>query len=110
MTRQEALQATHAAICGERPDSYGPAEQNFSTTAKIWTAILERKGKLTADLDAHDVALCMVGLKLAREAFMHKDDSCVDGAGYFVLAAEVFSAAQQAPLVGGPSGDTNNKR
>ena len=78
-------------IGGERHQAYGPAADDFAETAKIWTVILRRKGKLVtaAELDAHDIALCMTALKLSREAHVPGRDNCVDGAGYFALAHQV---------------------
>ena len=39
-------------------------------------------GKLRADLDARDVALFMVAVKLSRQVNKHGRDNLVDAAGY----------------------------
>lgn len=92
--RTEILAAAADAINGERDVQYGAPSDNMTTTAEIMTAVLRRAGKLEKGktLSARDVALCLVAVKLAREAYKHKDDNCVDGAGYLAIAAEVDNA------------------
>lgn len=92
MNKKEVLEAAIRIVTGEREQDYGKPEDNFKTIAEIWTAVLRRKGRLAKDqsIDEHDVALCMVGVKLAREAKEHKPDNCTDGAGYFACAADVL--------------------
>lgn len=51
-------------------------------TAEIVTPMLKSKLKEGAVLTPEDVALFMVGLKLAREVNKHKRDSLVDAIGY----------------------------
>jgi hypothetical protein len=50
---------------------------NFERIAAIWSVVLGIK------VTPEQVGLCMVGVKLAREAHMPKRDNLVDGAGYF---------------------------
>jgi hypothetical protein len=78
-------------VAGDRNDAYGDAAEDLAATAEIWTVVLRRRGLLAAGarLGASEVALCMAGLKLSREAHQTKRDNCTDGAGYFGLAAEV---------------------
>src|SRR5512143_1430218 len=91
MTKAEVLEKAASIVTGNREQNYGKPEDNFATIAQIWTAVLQRTGKISPGsvVDARDVALCMVGVKLAREAHIHSDDNCVDGAGYFACAADV---------------------
>lgn len=91
MNGEAALRTAIDLIYGDRHDSYGDAISDFTATAEIWTALLRRKGYLKdgAQLDAHSVAIMMIALKLSREAHMHKDDNCVDIAGYTGLAMDV---------------------
>lgn len=93
MTGKDSLDEATRLIYGERNSRYGPACEDFGATAEIWTAVLRRKGLLRpgAHLDAHAVALMMVGLKLSREAHLHTDDNIIDGAGYLALAMDVRS-------------------
>lgn len=69
----EAKQIVH----GERGENYGHPFEDFSRTAKIWSAILGKK------ITPEQVALCMIGLKISREVNRPKRDNIVDGAGYF---------------------------
>lgn len=69
---EEALRITN----GDRQASYGPIDQDFSRTAKIWSAI---KG---VEFSTREVALFMIGLKMSRETHQHKRDNWTDIAGY----------------------------
>jgi len=83
---RKAWQLTH----GDRRAAYGTPAEVFAGYAKIWSGLLA--GKLTRDLDATDVLLCMVGLKLAREANNTADDNRVDAHGYLILLEEVLES------------------
>jgi len=91
MTGEEALKTAAELISIDRQATYGKAVTDFSATAKLVTVVLNRKGLLKegAELDAHCIALIMVCVKLSREANLHKEDNCIDGAGYFALAMDV---------------------
>lgn len=69
---EEALRLTS----GDRQNSYGPPDQDFDRTARMWTAL---KG---VDFSSRDVALFMIALKLSRETHQRKRDNAVDIAGY----------------------------
>ena len=67
-------------VHGPRQDAYGHPANDFSRTAALLNIILA--GKLRDDLDAADVALMMVCVKLSREVNKHGRDNLVDAAGY----------------------------
>lgn len=69
---EEALRIT----TGDRNNSYGPPDQDFARTAKIWEAILHTKVR------AKDIALCMIAIKLSRATWANKRDNWTDIAGY----------------------------
>jgi hypothetical protein len=69
---EEALRITS----GERQNSYGPPEKDFTRTAAMWSAILD------AEVKAKDVALCMIALKISRAKWSSKRDNWVDIGGY----------------------------
>jgi hypothetical protein len=69
---EEALRLTK----GDRQNSYGPPQQDFTRTATIWGAILG------TPVSAKQVALCMIGLKISRATWSSKRDNWVDAAGY----------------------------
>lgn len=76
------LELAHAAVNGSRQENYGDQLQNFQNIADIWTVVLREK--LVTPITPQDVAMCQVGLKLARltkTGGWHKD-SVVDIAGY----------------------------
>lgn len=59
---------------GER--NYGPFDRSMSKAAKIATQLISKH------ITAGDMYLCMVAVKLAREAVSHKEDNLVDAVGY----------------------------
>lgn len=63
-------------VSGARQSAYGTPLDNMERTAKIFSAIIG------APVTAEQAALCMVGLKLARESNKHTYDNIVDIAGY----------------------------
>jgi hypothetical protein len=77
------LQEADGLINGDRARDYGTPQENFDRIARVWSVILG------IDVTAHEVALCMAGLKLARLANGPHRDSYVDGAGYLALAGEL---------------------
>jgi hypothetical protein len=77
-----AMQAA-SLVSGDRASEYGHPLDDFSRAALIWTAILG------TEVTAEQVALCMVGVKIAREVHRPKADTIVDGIGYFLTLAMV---------------------
>lgn len=70
-------------IGGPRRGEYGAAMESFRRIALTWSAVLG------VEVTGQQVALCMVGLKVCREANGHKHDSLVDICGYTGLLAEI---------------------
>ena len=75
--RDTALYAAEL-VSGERQEAYGHPLDNFTRASKIWSVILG------CEVSAEQVALCMVGMKIAREVNQSKPDTVVDGIGYFL--------------------------
>lgn len=65
-----------ALVGGERREEYGPVTTSLDSAASIWSGILKTV------VTGPQVALCMAGLKLARESNAHKHDNLVDICGY----------------------------
>jgi hypothetical protein len=77
MKDESILDEAKRIVHGDRGENYGHPLEDFSRTAKIWSAILG------TDVSPEQVALCMVGVKISREVNRPKRDNIVDGAGYF---------------------------
>ena len=88
ISRGHALLDAYKVINGERQDQYGSPEDNFRLIAQLWNAAFN--DKLVAGFTAHDVAIAMSLLKIARiQTGAGKADSYVDLAGYAALAADI---------------------
>lgn len=74
---------------GERQEDYGHPSDDFERAAQMWTAILGEKLHPQEKVTADDIPLCMIAVKLARQAHRHKRDNLVDIAGYARTAAMV---------------------
>ena len=85
--RVEALREAAGLISGDRDKQYGGPEENFTRIAKIWSVILGQ------EVLAEDVAMMMIGLKVARYAARSgfQSDTWVDIAGYAGCGYEVGS-------------------
>lgn len=83
--------ARAAQIITERATVYGDAKTVLERTGLLWTSLLRgRSIDLDNTLTASDVALMMIGLKLARLADApDHHDSWVDAAGYAGLGGEL---------------------
>jgi len=73
----------------DRQHDYGHPSQDFARTALLWTAVLADRLREGQHITAMDVPLCMIAVKLARQAHRHKRDNLVDIAGYARTAAMV---------------------
>jgi len=84
MTREEILQEAMRLTSTDRQKNYGEPFINHKRIADIWTVLLG------VDVTPSQVALCMVGVKLARlvETPDHQD-SFVDMAAYASIAGEI---------------------
>lgn len=83
--RVEALREAAKIIDGDRNAQYGDPEDNFERTARIWSVILNH------EVSTEDVAMMMVGLKVARYASKSgfQPDTWIDIAGYAGCGYEV---------------------
>jgi hypothetical protein len=68
----------------EKDKEYGNYEINFNLLAMLWSVIL--KGNLHTDIKPHQVAQCMVMLKMLRTTEGFKADSYLDASIYLDMA------------------------
>lgn len=73
---ESILQEAYRLIHGERANEYGPPSKNFADVARGWSEILGHT------VEADQVALCMIWLKICRYQNGKSRDSLVDIAGY----------------------------
>lgn len=85
-------------IAGEsRSRDYGHPLQNHQRIADVWN--MQLGSKLNKPITAREVALMMVGLKLAREANTSKRDNLVDAAGYIKCVDMIDEALHEQDLI-----------
>jgi len=83
VTPKPMLQQAQETISGPREQEYGNKLQNFSQIAMIWQGILAPKLQLGCVISPEDVALLMIGVKMARLSKSPDHfDSILDVAGY----------------------------
>jgi hypothetical protein len=77
-----------AGILSDREDQYGTPSRLFDEIARIWTVLL------SIEIEPEQVALCMLGVKLARLShnWSHAD-SIKDVAGYAAILSQLVNEA-----------------
>jgi hypothetical protein len=71
-------------IDGDRDKQHGDRHENFGMIAALWSIFLGH------EIKPHQVAWCMVLMKVARESNgTHSLDNAIDAAGYAALAGEL---------------------
>lgn len=70
------LQEAQDVVYGDRQADYGSVTSNFTTIAKLWSAVLG------INVSPEQVGLCMIQVKVAREMNKPKRDNLVDICGY----------------------------
>jgi|TARA_R110002012_G_scaffold280114_2_gene468558 hypothetical protein len=83
MIYKEILEEAIQLVGGTRNKDYGDRLTNHQHIAGLWSIFLGKK------ISPHDVAICMVLVKIARLINKHKRDSYVDMAAYSSIAAEI---------------------
>lgn len=84
--RSKVLREANDLINGDRQEEYGTPRVNFRRIADLWDVLVPRPD---GDWTEGDVALALLGLKLARAVQGYKRDTYVDVAGYAALAVEL---------------------
>lgn len=76
MTPEDVAAYSAALVSGDRQNEYGHPFDNLDRAAQIWSVILD------SPVTAEQVALCMIGMKIARQVHKPKPDTVVDIIGY----------------------------
>jgi hypothetical protein len=79
----EVLEEALRVINGPRRGAYGDVQTSFFAIAQLWSVVMH------TPVTAQQVALCMIALKVCREANSHSHDNLVDIGGYTGLLAEL---------------------
>jgi len=83
MTCKEILNDAKKLIGGSRQKDYGDKLTNHQNIAALWSVFLQ------VNITAHDAAVCMALVKIARLMHQHKKDSYIDLAAYASIAGEI---------------------
>jgi len=84
MKTKEFLSKANVLVEGDRQKDYGDKLHNHSNIAKLWSAYLD------IEITAHDVAILMALLKVARTKLGQvSDDTYVDMSAYGAIAGEI---------------------
>ena len=82
-TTREYLDIAAKIVTGQRQYDYGDKVVNHRNIAELWNAYLDM------DIAPHDVAICMLLVKVARLKNRKTKDCYVDMAGYAAIAGEI---------------------
>ena len=81
---KEYLEKASELVAGNRENDYGDKVHNHNNIAKLWSAYKD------IEITAHDVAVMMVLLKIARtKVGIVSEDTYVDMSAYGAIAGEI---------------------
>ena len=86
---ESVLVEAERIINGQRAIDYGDTLDSFTRIGQLWSPVLG------VEVTAEQVALCMVGLKVARAMNGYHRDSIVDIAGYAGCVERIQSQRQR---------------
>ena len=87
---REILEQTIRIVTGQRQQDYGDKVVNHRNIADLWSSYLNKK------ISPHDVAICMLLVKVARLKNRKTKDCYVDMAGYAAIAGEIHEQEDDA--------------
>ena len=84
MKSNQILNQASVLVQGQREKDYGDKTENHNNIARLWSAYLDVK------IEAHDVALMMALLKMARTKLGEvSKDTYIDMSAYSAIAGEI---------------------
>ena len=84
MDTSKFLKEADTIVSGQRHKDYGDKTENHKNIAKLWSAYLN------VSVEAHDVAILMILLKIARtKVGAVSRDTYVDMAAYSAISGEI---------------------
>lgn len=86
------LEEANALVHGARNADYGHPADDFAAVAKAFNAYIEKKYNTVGPLEATDVPIFQMIVKIMREANKPKRDNLVDIAGYAATLEMVHDA------------------
>lgn len=86
------LQEAQSLVYGARNADYGHPADDFAAVAKAFNAYVEKKYNIVGPLEAVDVPIFQMLVKIMREANKPKRDNLVDIAGYAATLEMVHDA------------------
>src|SRR5690606_35655629 len=89
--QESILEEAQRIISGDRRDSYGDYRKESDQIADMWSAILG------FNVEPRKVPLCVIAVKLNREAHKPARDNRVDMCGYAGLADQVVDNPPRKP-------------
>lgn len=96
MKAAEILQTVASIVGGARANTHGDVLENHEKIATLWGAFLAIRTDPARPLDAHDAALMMALLKIARTQLgAYNPDDGIDHVGYAACAAEIAARQQE---------------
>ena len=80
------LKKADSLVNGERQSDYDDPVKNFELIARIASLC---SGK---ELTPRDCCITLISVKLARQAFKHKEDNLIDACGYLEILNRIENA------------------
>jgi len=84
MISSNILKEANRLVESDRHKSYGDKLENHENIAALWSTFLRK------EISSHDVAVCMILVKIARLMHAKKMDNYIDMAAYAAIAGEIF--------------------
>lgn len=85
LTPKQIVEKAIDLVYGDRNKDYGHPADDYGRTAALWSAFLGH------EITPFQAAICMVLVKISREAHKHKPDNLVDSHGYLLVAARILA-------------------